>query len=99
MILVFGYLSAELITLVGIIKTTMSKSSKSSEQLVEIDNLIANYQKNLRMLRVEILKLELKKEKLMEKIILQSLKSEITKKTKKLREIPDSNVSKHQTSA
>lgn len=99
MILVFGYLSAELITLVGIIKTTMSKSSNSSEQLVEIDNLIANYQKNLRMLRVEILKLELKKEKLMEKIILQSLKSEIAKKTKKLREIPDSNVSKYQTSA
>ena len=99
MILVFDYLFPELITLVGIIKATMSKSSKSSEQLVEIDNLIANYQKHLRMLRVEILKLELKKEKLMEKIILQSLKSEIAKKTKKLGGIPDSNVSKHQTSA
>ena len=84
MIWVFGYLSPELRTIVGIIKTTMSKSSNSSEQLVEIDNLIANYQKNLRILRVEILKLELKKEKLMEKIILQSLKSKIAKKTKKL---------------
>ena len=68
----------------GIIKATMSKSQKNSEQLVKIDNLIANYQQHLRMLRVEIFKLELKKEKVMEKIILQSLKSQIAKKTKKL---------------
>ena len=80
---VFGYISPELRTIVGIIKATMSKSKNSSEQLVEIDNLIANYQQHLRMLRVEILKLELKKEKLMEKIILQSLKSQIANKTKK----------------
>lgn len=55
----------------------MSKPNKSSEQLVEIDLSIANYQKQLRMLQVEILKLELKKEKLRDKIILQSVKSKI----------------------
>ncbi len=55
----------------------MSKPKKSEEQLVEIENLIANYQKQLRILQVEILKLELKKEKLMDKIFLQSLKSRI----------------------
>ena len=42
-------------------------------QIAEIDHLIANYQVQLKMLQVEILKLELKKEKLMDKIILQSL--------------------------
>ncbi len=31
----------ELIAVAGIIKTTMSKPKKSSEQLVEIENLIA----------------------------------------------------------
>ena len=58
----------------------MSKPKKSSEQLVEIDHLIANYQVQLKMLQVELLKLELKKEKLMDKIILQSVKSKIAKK-------------------
>jgi hypothetical protein len=67
----------ELIAVAGIIKATMSKPNKSSEQLVEIDLSIANYQKQLRMLQVEILKLELKKEKLRDKIILQSVKSKI----------------------
>ncbi len=63
----------------------MSKPKKSEEQLVEIENLIANYQKQLRILQVEILKLELKKEKLMDKIILQSVKSKIaTSKTNKI---------------
>ena len=46
-------------------------------QIAEIDNLIASYQVQLKMLKVEILKLELKKEKLMDKIILQSLKAKI----------------------
>ena len=46
-------------------------------QIAEIDHLIANYQVQLKMLQVEILKLELKKEKLMDKIILQSLKAKI----------------------
>ncbi len=49
-------------------------------QLAEIDNLIANYQVQLKMLQVEILKLELKKEKLMDRVILQSLKAKITTK-------------------
>ena len=47
----------------------MSKPNKSSEQLVEIDNSIASYHKQLKMLQVEILKLELKKEKLMEHML------------------------------
>ncbi len=55
----------------------MSKPKKSSEKLFEINHLIANYQVQLKMLKVEILKLELKKEKLMDKIILQSLKAKI----------------------
>ena len=46
-------------------------------QIAEIDHLIANYQVQLKMLQVEILKLELKKEKLMDQIILQSLKAKI----------------------
>ena len=46
-------------------------------QIAEIDLRIANYQVQLKMLKVEILKLELKKEKLMDKIILQSLKAKI----------------------
>ncbi len=50
-------------------------------QLAEIDNLIANYQVQLKMLQVEILKLELKKEKLMDRVILQSLKAKITTKS------------------
>ena len=55
----------------------MSKPKKKEEQLVEIDKAIANYQRLLSIVQVEILKLELKKEKLMDKIFLQSLKSRI----------------------
>ena len=55
----------------------MSKLKKNEEQLVEIDKAIANYQRLLSTVQVEILKLELKKEKLMDKIFLQSLKSRI----------------------
>ncbi len=46
-------------------------------QLAEIDHSLANYQVQLSMLQVEILKLELKKEKLKDKIIFQSLKTKI----------------------
>ena len=55
----------------------MSKPKKNEEQLVEIDKAIANYQRLLSTVQVEILKLELKKEKVMDKIFLQSLKSRI----------------------
>ncbi len=55
----------------------MSKPKKNEEQLIEIDKAIANYQRLLSITQVEILKLELKKEKLMDKIFLQSLKSRI----------------------
>ena len=55
----------------------MSKPNQSEEQLVEIDKAIANYQKQLKMLQVEMLKLELKNEKLRDQIFLQSLKSKI----------------------
>ena len=51
-------------------------------QIAEIDLRIANYQVQLKMLKVEILKLELKKEKLMDKIILQSLKAKIATRRK-----------------
>ena len=56
----------------------MSESKKSKEQLIEIDRLIANYQKQLTMLQVQIFKLELKQEKLKDKIIIQSLKKNVT---------------------
>ena len=46
-------------------------------QLSEIDDSLANYQVQLSRLQVEILKLELKKEKLKDKIIFQSLKTKI----------------------
>ena len=49
-------------------------------QIAEMDHLIANCQVQLKMLQVEILKLELKKEKLMDRVILQSLKAKITTK-------------------
>ncbi len=63
----------------------MSKPKKSSEKLFEINHLIANYQVQLKMLQVEIFKLELKKEKLMDKIFLQSVKEKIaTSKTNKM---------------
>ncbi len=55
----------------------MSKPKKNEEQLIEIDKAIANYQRLLSIVQVEILKLELKKEKVMDKIFLQSLKSRI----------------------
>jgi hypothetical protein len=67
----------ELIAVAGMREITMSRPNKSSEKLVEIDYLIANYQKQLSKLQVEILKLELKKEKLRDRIILQSVKSKI----------------------
>ncbi len=51
-------------------------------QLSEIDDSLANYQVQLSRLQVEILKLELKKEKLKDKIIFQSLKTKITTKSK-----------------
>ena len=72
---VISYL--ELIAVADMSEITMSKPNKSEEQLVEIDYLIANYQKQLSRLQVEILKLELKKEKLRDQIILQSVKSKI----------------------
>ena len=56
----------------------MSESKKSKKQLIEIDRLIANYQKQLTMLQVQIFKLELKQEKLKDKIIIQSLKKNVT---------------------
>jgi hypothetical protein len=67
----------ELIAVAYMSEITMSRPNKSSEKLVEIDYLIANYQKQLSRLQVEILKLELKKEKLRDQIILQSVKEKI----------------------
>ena len=58
----------------------MSKPNKKEDQLVEIDHLIANYQRQSCMLQLEIFKLELKKEKLMDKIILQSVKQSVKEK-------------------
>ena len=55
----------------------MSKPKKIEEQLVEIDRSLANYQKQLTWLQVEIFKLELKKEKLRDKMIFQWVKDEI----------------------
>ena len=57
----------------------MSKSKKLEAQLAEVDHSIANYQKQLTILQVEIFKLELKKEKLIEQASFQLLKSQITK--------------------
>ena len=57
----------------------MSKLKKIEHQLIEIDHKIANCQRQFSLLQVEILKLELKKEKLMDKIILQSVKEKIAK--------------------
>ncbi len=58
----------------------MSKSKKLEAQLAEVDHSIANYQKQLTILQVEIFKLELKKEKLIEQASFQLLKSQITKR-------------------
>ncbi len=55
----------------------MSKSQKIDELLVEIDRSLANYQQQLTWLQVEIFKLELKKEKLRDKIIFQCVKDQI----------------------
>ena len=55
----------------------MSQAKKVEHQLIEIDHSLANCQTQLSMLMVEILKLELKKEKLEDKIIFQSLKAKI----------------------
>ena len=55
----------------------MSQAKKVEHQLIEIDHSLANCQTQLSMLQVEILKLELKKEKLMDRLILQSLKAKI----------------------
>ncbi|MDJ0900096.1 MAG: hypothetical protein QNJ55_14930 [Xenococcus sp. MO_188.B8] len=52
----------------------MSKPKNIEEQLAEIDNLIAAYKIKSRILEVEILKLELKREKMKDKIIYQQLK-------------------------
>ena len=53
----------------------MSQKKSLEDQLAEIDDLIAAYQKKSQILQVEILKLELKKEKLQDKIIFQQLKA------------------------
>ena len=58
----------------------MSKHQKIEEQLVEINHSIADYQKQLTRLQVQILKLELKKEKLRDKIIIQQIKDKKAKK-------------------
>ncbi len=52
----------------------MSQQTKIENQLAEINDLIAAYQTKSRVLQVEILKLELKKEKLQDKMIFQQLK-------------------------
>ncbi len=58
----------------------MSKPKKLEVQLAEINHSIANYQKQLTIIQVEIFKLELKKEKLMDSVFLQSVKSQIAEK-------------------
>ena len=60
----------------------MSKTKNVEYQLVEIDHSLANCQTQLSLLQVEIFKLELKKEKLEDKLILQSLKTKISTKRK-----------------
>ncbi|MGK7899719.1 MAG: hypothetical protein AB4372_40405 [Xenococcus sp. (in: cyanobacteria)] len=52
----------------------MSQQKKINDQLAEIDDLITAYRKKSKILQVEILKLELKKEKLQDKMIYQQLK-------------------------
>jgi hypothetical protein len=52
----------------------MSQRKKIENQLAEIDNLIATYQQQSRILQLMSLKLELKKEKLKDKIIIDELK-------------------------
>ncbi len=57
----------------------MSQQKKIEDQLAEIDDLIAAYQTKSRILQVEILKLELKKEKIQDKMIFQQLKKKPVK--------------------
>ena len=57
----------------------MSQPKNIDYQLAEIDDLIAAYQTKSRIMQVEILKLELKKEKLQDKIIYQQLKEKLVK--------------------
>ena len=57
----------------------MSQPKNIDDQLAEIDDLIAAYQTKSRIVQVEILKLELKKEKLQDKIIYQQLKEKLVK--------------------
>jgi hypothetical protein len=52
----------------------MSQRKKIENQLAEIDNLIATYQQQSRILQLMSLKLELKKETLKDKIIIDELK-------------------------
>ncbi len=58
-------------------ESTMSKPKKNEEQLEEIEVDIANYQRQLSRLQLEILKLELKQEKLRDKRIIQWVKEQI----------------------
>ncbi len=60
----------------------MSQLKNVEHQLIEIDHSLANCRTQLSRLMVEILKLELKKEKLKDKIIFQSLKAKIATKPK-----------------
>ena len=55
----------------------MSQPKNVEHQLIEIDHYLTNCRTQLSRLMVEILKLELKKEKLEDKMILQSLKAKI----------------------
>ena len=57
----------------------MSQQKKIEDQLAEIDDLITAYQTKSQILQVEILKLEIKKEKLQDKIIFQQLKKKPVK--------------------
>ncbi|MEM9273189.1 MAG: hypothetical protein AAGA80_09545 [Cyanobacteria bacterium P01_F01_bin.143] len=52
----------------------MLQQKNIKDQLAEIDDLITAYKTKSQILEVEILKLELKKEKLKDKIIYQQLK-------------------------
>ncbi len=51
-------------------------------QIAEMAHFLANYQAELKILQVKILQLELKKEKLMDRVILQSLKAKIATSSK-----------------
>lgn len=57
----------------------MSKPRKTEHKLFQKNYLIGNYQQNLSTLQLENLKLELKQEKLRDKIVYQSIKDKIEK--------------------